>query len=578
MMMKGSQKMRVSFSTPKAINLRHAWMSGLALSAAILVLGGGSAQAAPPTSGAIMQATQPPPSLPPPPPAVLILPEPSAQSSNSSIEIPVSELVIEGNHLLTTGKLQALVQPAEGRRLTLGQLRGFLERINAAYQAAGYPLAYAYLPPQQVRNGVIVVKIVEPTYDQVQVRGNKRMRTSTVLRTLDVKPGQPVAEAALDRGLLLLNQTPGIAINGVLLPGSQPRTTTLEANVRDTDLVSGDIYTNNFGNRYTSANVVGLDLAVNDPFGYGSSMAVNGMIATGGDLQAGGFNVNSPYIWNGLRAGLYGSYTYYHLGGAFADLRQHGHANQIGADLTYPLLLEPGRALDVRFDVEQNGLGQTTFSTASAAQQTITLGRLTISGVESDGFHGVTTGSIALSQGNLTLSGPFAKLTDELGPKTAGTFQTALLVVQRQQSLPFGFTMTPGLTAQLASKNLDSSQQLYLGGPYGVMSYMAGEGGGDEGYLFDLRLSHVVPLPSRIVGVMQASALAETGSVWTNHNVYAGYTGRNRITENGLGGELDYDWNHFHAQLAYVYQIGPAEPVGVSTHSGQAWFQISYSF
>lgn len=570
--------MLVSFSTPKVVILRHAWMSGLALSAAMFALGGGIAQAGPPTSGAIMQETQPPATLPAPPPAVLMLPAPQMHPSNSSIEIPLTKLVIEGNHLLQTGTLQALVQPAEGRRLTLGKLRAFIQRITAAYQVAGYPLAYAYLPPQQVRDGVIVVKVVEPSYDQVQVRGNKRIRTATVLRTLAVTSGQPVAEAGLDRGLLLLDQTPGVQINGVLLPGSRPLTTTLQANVTDTDLLSGDIYANDFGNRYTSADVIGFDLDVNDPFGYGSSMAINGMIATGGDLQAGGFNVNSPYIWNGLRAGIYGSYTYYHLGGVFTDLRQRGHANQLGADLTYPLLLEPGRALDARFDVVQNGLGQTTMSTSTRALQTITLERLTISGVESDGFYGVTTASIALSEGNVAVSGPYAKLTDKLGPDTEGNFQTALLELQRRQSLPFGFTLTPAITAQLASKNLDSSQQLYLGGPYGVMSYMAGEGGGDEGYVFNVRLSHVVPLPSKFGGAMQASALAQTGTVWVNHNVYAGYTDRNRITEDGLGGELDYDWRHWHGQLAYVFQVGPAEPVGVSTHSGQAWFQISYSF
>lgn len=569
--------MQISCSPLKLALAPRIW-SGLALSAAAAVLGGSVAHAQPPTTGAIMQGTLPSVTLPVPPPAVVNIPTPQQQPSDSSIKIPVSKLVIQGNKLLPTEKLHALVQPAEGKSLTLGQLNDYLQRITSAYRAAGYQLAYAYLPPQQVHDGVITIDVMEPRYDQVQVLGAKRIRPSTVLRTLGVKSGQAINVHQLSRGLLLLDQTPGVQASGTFVPGSKPGTSSLQTKVTDTNLVSGDVYDNNYGNRYTGANVIGFDLSANDPFGYGSSSTMNGMIAPAGNLQAAGFSLTSPYIWNGLRTGLYGAYTYYRLGGNFSDLEQRGHANRLGADLTYPLLLQPGRTLNARLDIEQNWLGQTTLSTGFLAQQAITLERLTVSGAVNDRFKGVTTGSLALVNGNVAVDGTDAKQADSEGPKTAGVFQYALLQLQRNQSLPYGFMLMTALSAQISTKNLDSSQQLYLGGPYAVMSYMPSEGGGDEGYLFNAHISHDIPLPSRVPGALQLSFLAQAGSVWVNHCNYASYKGSNRITQTGLGGEVDYGWGDWSAQLAYVYRVGPIEPADTSTHSGQAWFQISRRF
>lgn len=568
------QVSRSAMKSAASLGARSGWLLGTAFT----IFGGLAAHAQPPTSGAIMQSTQPAIALPTPPPEVIALPAPSIQASNNSIEIPVSKLVIKGNKLLPTSKLQTLVQPAEGRKLTLGQLRDYVQRITSAYQAAGYQLAYAYLPPQQVRNGVITIDVMEPRYDQVQVVGAKRIRPGTVLRTLGIKPGEAVNITRLNRSLLLLDQTPGIQATGKLLPGSQPGTSTLQASTQDTNLVSGNIYDNNYGNRYTGANAIGFNLSLNDPFGYGSSSSVNGMIAPAGNIQTAGFELDSPYIWNGLRAGFYGSYTYYRLGGTFTDLEQRGHANQLGTDVTYPLLLEPGRTLNARFDLVQNWLGQTTLSTGFVAQQSITVERLTLSGAARDRFYGVTTGSLALTNGNLAVGGADAKQADREGPKAAGAFQYALIQLQRNQTLPYGFTLTTALSGQLSTKNLDSSQQLYLGGAYGVMSYMPSSGGGDQGYLLNTHLSHGIPLPARVGGDLQLSLLVQTGTVWVNHNNYGGFQGHNRITESGMGAELDYNWGHWSGQLAYVYQLGASDPADASTHSGQAWFQISRSF
>jgi hemolysin activation/secretion protein len=56
--------------------------------------------------------------------------------------------------------------------------------------------------------------------------------------------------------------------------------------------------------------------------------------------------------------------------------------------------------------------------------------------------------------------------------------------------LPEKFTLNFVADAQFASKNLDSSEKMSLGGPSGVRAYPTGEASGDEGYRYSLDLRY----------------------------------------------------------------------------------------
>ncbi len=550
--------------------------SSLGLSLFIMPIPLAHAQGVPPSSGSVLQQITPPPATLVPPSRVISLPPVAAQSSHSNIVIPVSRLIISGNSLLNNAELEPLIAPAEGHKLTLGQLQTYVDRITQAYHAHGYPIAYAYLPPQSIRNGEVHIDVVEPKYDQVTVTGRSRFAASQARRTAGVEPGQPVAAGPLNRGMLLLNQTPGVVVKGTLIPGATPGTSTLQIMRQDLPLVTANLSENDYGNRYTGRFLSNATVTANDPFGYGSSFSVNAISSQTGGLQAGGFNGLSPDLWNGVRAGIYGSSTFYRLGGSFKNLRQVGRETQFGGDLTDPVILQPGAEMDVRLDLLSDWLAQSTRSTSTDAQQQITIERLTIEGVRQDALGGVTSGSIALSHGTLSIAPGVAKSFDAAGPKAQGGYLVGQFLLSRSQALPAGFTLTGNVNGQLSDKNLDSSQQLYLGGPYGVMSYQVGDGGGDEGYLLTFRLSHALSVP-RLPGSLTASLLAQTGKIWINHTLYQGFTGSNTIDESGVGVGLDYSWRMFDVSLSYAHQIGANATPTVSRSRNQFWFNVNFT-
>lgn len=542
----------------------------LALGLGLLLSTGAHAQSLP-SPGAVLEQTRPAQAQPTAPGAVLTLPAPTQQKSGSTLLIPVSKLVIEGNSWLASAQLHKLVAPAEGHKLTLDALNGYVARITEAYHAAGYPVAYAYLPAQQVRNGVIRIAVVEPHYDQVTVSGESRFKPDQARATVGVKPGDPVVSKPLSRGLLLLQETPGVQVQGILLPGAQPVTTTLDLKRTDLPLVSGSTGLSNDGNQYTGKLLGNFNVTANDPFGMGSSLSANGLISQSGGLKAGGFAALSPDLGNGLRAGVYGSVTSYVLGQDFAALDQHGKARQAGVNLSYPLLLQTGRRLDLRLDLLKNWMSQDTRSTATQANQQVTLARLGLSGAISDAKGNVTSGRIAFSQGRLTLGPDAARVADAAGPNAAGDFSLLRFRLTRDQHLGQGFSLRADLSGQLASKNLDSSQKFYLGGPDGVMSASAGTGGGDVGVIMRLKLSHgldQVTLPGRLDGAV----LAQFGAVKLDHTRYA--AGPEHLSGGAIGLGLDYTQGAFSVQAAVV---APAGGNGLAT-GRRIWLSSTLSF
>ncbi len=529
-----------------------------------------------PAAGSILHQLAPSPALPALPGGAIRLAPATGAPLRSKLRIPVSRIEITGNRLLPTALLAALVRPAEGRTVSLTRLQSYVSRITSAYHRAGYLLAFAYLPPQSIRRGVVRVDVVEPRYDAVTVAGVSRFRASQAVRVMGVRAGAAVRLSSLNRGLLLLNRTPGVRVEGALVPGGAPGTTTLRLTRRDEKLVGFSLSQSNYGSRYTGAEITSATARVNDPFGYGGALSVNGAISGTGNLRSLGFAADTPDLWNGVQAGLYGSATEYRLGGAFTALDEVGRATQFGGYVSDPVLLGPRRVVELRLDVLEAVYAQSTRSTATTARQTIPQERLSVSGQLADRFGGATAASLSATHGDLSIGPAAARAADAAGPRAAGGFAVLQAQLRRMQSLPLGLRLTLDAQGQLASKNLDSSQQLYLGGPYGVMAYPVSAGGGDEGYLFTGRLSHAVKVP-RLPGALSAALLAQAGTVWLHHTAYAGATGKPEQSEAGIGLGLTYRWRGVGLDLSYEHEIGANSAPTISRARDQLLFQATFS-
>ncbi len=87
----------------------------------------------------------------------------------------------------------------------------------------------------------------------------------------------------------------------------------------------------------------------------------------------------------------------------------------------------------------------------------------------------------------------------------------------------------------------------------------------------------MLPVPY-LPGRLSVEALAQNGAVWINHNVYSGFTGKNHISESGVGVGLDYTLWRFSVNADYVFRVGRSGEAGSGNGGNQFWFQVSSAF
>jgi hemolysin activation/secretion protein len=143
---------------------------------------------------------------------------------------------------------------------------------------------------------------------------------------------------------------------------------------------------------------------------------------------------------------------------------------------------------------------------------------------------GVNTASLFVRQGKVDLDGSPNEVADSLTTRTNGSYRKISASFSRLQALNDRFSLFGSLQMQMASKNLDSSEKLYLGGSQGVRAYPADEAGGSQGYLLN------VEARAKILPSLSATTFVEWGHVTVNKdNDIAGAASPNEITLKGAG-------------------------------------------
>lgn len=224
----------------------------------LLLMLPGVAAAALPNAGQAMrdlEATQP--ALPEPPAPELDLPAkppsaPAQAPDTSGIRLQVNDFVIVGNQVFSNETLQAELADLKGQELDLNQLRAAAERLTTYYQNQGYMLARAFLPAQDIEDGVVRIEVMEGRYGRIQVNNQSRALNSVISGPLSsLQSDTAVRSDDLERSLLLLSDLPGVRVKGTLSAGEQRGTTDLLVNAQPGPWASGTLEADNFGGYYT---------------------------------------------------------------------------------------------------------------------------------------------------------------------------------------------------------------------------------------------------------------------------------------------------------------------------------------
>lgn len=397
--------------------------------------------------------------------------------------------------IATIAELKALVAGVEGKKLSFSELEAEAEKVTAYLKKKGWFLARAYLPKQDVTSGIIEIAVIQGKSD-----GNLTIKHDNPVRISEnrvrgftrgaVKEGKAINDKDLERSVLLLSDLPGISAKASLASGAVPGTSGVEVAVTEGSVLSGSVWTDNQGNRYTGAWRANTMISVNDPYGSGDQITL--LLTSASWLDQGRIGYALPLGFSGLKGNVSWTGMRYELGSDLASLNYTGQSNSIDAGLTYPFirsrntnLLTTLSAANRTLIDRQNGAEIHHKRSKSASLNTSVDNYDTIMG------GGYSSLNIGLTAGSLKEVNPASVATANVG-----SFARLNVNVSRLQRLTKEFNLNLSAGAQLADDNLDSSEKFSLGGANGVRAYPVSEASGDEGQLLNAELRFTPPASS----------------------------------------------------------------------------------
>lgn len=438
------------------------------------------------------------PNVAPPPAASAAEVSPQAEQT-----ILVKRFRFIGNASMDESVLQNIVANYRGQNLTATQLQNIADEIAAIYQERGF-LATATLPRQDVSEGEITIQVTEAkfggiVFDDSQLGGGLRVPSDTVKKFVErgLIAGQQLSLEALDRGLLLADDLPGVSVQGTLEAGENDGETNVRLKLTPRSWYSGDVTANNYGARSTGQNQALANLSFASPLRIGDQLQVLALYSSGS--QYGRLSYSAPVGVSGLRLGANASYmTYRNVLSDFAQTEPKGSSTVFGVTALYPLVRTKTRNVYLNAEFDQKYFNNQSRGAdgefVTTSDYRINVLYLSANANQYDGWGGggSTTGSLNLGIGNVGLSQSPSYVYDQRGYQTSGGYSRLRWSINRSQTLTDKANVYVAASGQFASKNLDSSEKFFLGGPYGVRAYPSNEGSGSEGKMLNVELRYQV--------------------------------------------------------------------------------------
>jgi len=542
---------------------------------ALLTLFSGVAVAQFPSGGSQLQQIPPSPVLQKEEPEIWIEKDqaPVVPEADST-KIQVNSLHLTGHSLYSEAELLDRTGFTAGQEFSLGELQQMAARITDYYHERGYFVAQAYLPAQEIHEGAVTIAVIEGRYGDISLRNQSNLSDRQAHGALrGLHSGEVIDSAPLESRLLLLSDTPGVNVRSTLVPGASVGAADLIVDVMPGQRVTGSVDADNAGNYYTGEYRLGATVNINNLAGRGD-VATLRALSTFEGLNYGRAAYQMQF--GKVTAGVAYSRLEYELGKDFRDLDAKGTVDIASLFASYPLLRSRRSNLYAQLGYDYKIFEDRIDAIPLVVDKNIHVVMASLYGNHRDdlGGGGLTAASLTWSSGVLDIETPETRDFDAATARTDGHYDKLSFHVMRLQHVTDSVSLYGALSGQLASKNLDSSEQMSLGGMYGVRAYPQGEAFGDEGYLATLEARLLLPrFHDRQVGQVHLVGFVDGGSVTVNKNPWNGEDNRRTLSGAGVGVNW-IDNNNFSVKAYYAQKLGSEKAIAAPDSNGRFWLQL----
>ncbi len=316
-------------------------MKHLLLSAALVAIAAPAfAQVAPPRlsvpdAGQVLQPPMKMPSLKTPAPAA-----PETAALPDKVKLRFTNVHIVGAQAVPARILAAPFAGLEDRDITMADLKTALDKVNALYVKAGFPLGRALVPAQRMKGGTLTVQVLEGYVGSIHVSADDPATKALVEQYANVLlTEKPLTKATLERVILLIQDLPGVTL-GSQFTAMDPKTGAahleLQASLRTVTVGLTLDNRSGFGNLPVQPYAVAT---LNNVLGIGDQFILTALLSPK-PSEYGFYSLQSSAAVgeDGLRAGIDASYAQALDDVSLRPFSVKARTTQLAAKARYPLI------------------------------------------------------------------------------------------------------------------------------------------------------------------------------------------------------------------------------------------------
>lgn len=437
------------------------------------------------------------------------------------------EYQVEGNTLLQTIDVERAVMSHLGESRSVDDVEAARRELEKAYHDRGYFTVVVNIPPQPIGSGVVRLRVTEATIGKLHIEGSRYHSLAVIRDTLtELNEGTVPNINEVQKERVAANRSADLQVTPVLKASETPGKVDVDLRVKDELPVHATVEANNrYSSNTAKTRLVG-ELEYDNLFQRSQSLSVQYQVAPSNPSNAEVFSAS--YVIPTQEHGIWALYAVHSNSNiaAVGDVSVIGKGNIFGARLITQLPTSlPGfyhsftaglDYKDLKQDIALANAAGTIASPASYPSFTAQYSA-TLAGAPRDSKRvAATTGgrnaTIFESSITFTIRGLGTDRT-QFADKRAGASTSFFIFhpsLERQQVLPWSWSLIGRVDGQLSSGPLLNNEQYSAGGADSVRGYTEAERLGDNGMRGSLELRTPQLLAQRFAAIERSYFLLFT--------------------------------------------------------------------
>ncbi|MGE4357347.1 MAG: ShlB/FhaC/HecB family hemolysin secretion/activation protein [Candidatus Omnitrophota bacterium] len=497
-------------------------------------------------------------------------------------KVLIKKIVVSGVTYFKEEEIRKIVSPYENKELSFREMQEIASLLTELYRTNGYITSRAYIPPQDLAEGTLEIRVLEGKMGDLEIRGNRYFKTRLIEKKITLERGEPFNYNQLRRNLMKLNEHPDRLVRSVLTPGKERGETDVVLEVQDRLPIHYGFEYDNFGSRFVHRDRYALTFDHNNLTGNDDILSLKYQIAEADTYALKTLRYLLPF-GEDWELGFFGARSRMKLDEELRDTDSRGDSMLLSLFLNKYLIDEENLDLRLTGGFDYKRVRNYLLGTLNSedALRVLKLGF----DLDHADKNGRTIFTDEFSLGLPSLWGGLSAVdADASRAGAGGKFTKWNIYLLRLQKMPLNSSLLWKNNLQISPYILTATEQFQIGGITNNRGYPPAEKVGDEGFASSLELSSRLGfIPETINVPFTQDKLRDAFTViafydWAHaqlHRPDAGEEKEETLRSAGWGMRLNLPRRNLAIRLEFGW---PMDETPSDGHHFRTWLQATKSF